>query len=188
KNFQNGLIVLKQMGASNVKPDSHTFSYIIGNCNSEEDIMKEHIQSKVDLIKQWMERSDVDDIAVEGRRFRKLSTCFVEAICWLIYPRVYTSMMVNIPVLLGPHVPSKRSGLDIVSSQQSLQHKPCRCSASCFGVVVVVVGYYLAFSCSLSDGLDATTLLWIMSGKPPTYFSILSDSSGNILPHSSTNS
>ncbi|GKC85642.1 hypothetical protein Tco_1141359 [Tanacetum coccineum] len=65
-----------------------------------------------------MERSDVDDIAVEGlfdevrssaKKFRKLSTCFVEAICWLIYPRVYTSMMVNIPVLLGPHVPSKRS-------------------------------------------------------------------------------
>ncbi|GJV65227.1 hypothetical protein Tco_1476055 [Tanacetum coccineum] len=34
----------------------------------------------------------------------------------------------------------------IVSSQQSLQHKPCRCSASCFGGVFVVVGYYLAFS------------------------------------------
>ncbi|GJS40526.1 hypothetical protein Tco_0565569 [Tanacetum coccineum] len=28
---------------------------------------------------------------------------------------------------------------------------PTRCSASCFGGVVVVVGYYLAFSCSLSD-------------------------------------
>ncbi|GKB04471.1 hypothetical protein Tco_0832614 [Tanacetum coccineum] len=40
----------------------------------------------------------------------------------------------------------------IVSSQQSLQHNPCRCSASCFGGVVVVVGYYLAFFCSLSDG------------------------------------
>nr|GFD42435.1 hypothetical protein [Tanacetum cinerariifolium] len=29
---------------------------------------------------------------------------------------------------------------------------------------------------------DATTLPWIMSGRPPTYFSILSASSKNILP------
>lgn len=40
KNFHKGLEVLKQMDASDVKPDSHTFSYIIGNCNTEDDIIK----------------------------------------------------------------------------------------------------------------------------------------------------
>lgn len=40
KNFNKGLMVLKQMDASGIAPDSHTFSYIIGNCNSEEDIIK----------------------------------------------------------------------------------------------------------------------------------------------------
>ncbi|XP_071692376.1 pentatricopeptide repeat-containing protein At4g04790, mitochondrial-like [Rutidosis leptorrhynchoides] len=40
KNYNKGLMVLKQMEASGVAPDSHTFSYIIGNCNSEEDIIK----------------------------------------------------------------------------------------------------------------------------------------------------
>ncbi|GJS17384.1 hypothetical protein Tco_0411856 [Tanacetum coccineum] len=37
-------------------------------------------------------------------------------------------------------------------STRTIMHKSCRYSTSCFGVVVVVVGYYLAFSCSLSDG------------------------------------
>lgn len=33
-------MVLKQMDKSKVKPDSLTFSYILGNCNSEDDIIK----------------------------------------------------------------------------------------------------------------------------------------------------
>ncbi|KVH99068.1 hypothetical protein Ccrd_022648 [Cynara cardunculus var. scolymus] len=40
KNFNKALMVLKQMEASGLNPDSHTFSYIIGNCSSEDDIIK----------------------------------------------------------------------------------------------------------------------------------------------------
>lgn len=40
KNFHKGLMVLKEMEARGVKPDSQTFSYILGNCNSEDDIIK----------------------------------------------------------------------------------------------------------------------------------------------------
>ncbi|XP_057950373.1 pentatricopeptide repeat-containing protein At4g04790, mitochondrial-like isoform X2 [Malania oleifera] len=40
KKIYGGLKVLKQMKAADVKPDSQTFSYLIGNCNCEEDIIK----------------------------------------------------------------------------------------------------------------------------------------------------
>ncbi|XP_057975653.1 pentatricopeptide repeat-containing protein At4g21880, mitochondrial-like isoform X3 [Malania oleifera] len=40
KNFFGGLKVLRQMKAADVKPDSQTFSNLIGNCNCEEDINK----------------------------------------------------------------------------------------------------------------------------------------------------
>lgn len=33
-------MVLKQMEAANVKPDSQTFSYLISNSDSDEDIIK----------------------------------------------------------------------------------------------------------------------------------------------------
>ncbi|GJR68453.1 reverse transcriptase domain-containing protein [Tanacetum coccineum] len=66
------------------------------------------------LKKTWFEKSmcinppkcnsnEMDCNKVCCRLTRKLSTCFVGAICWLIYPRVYTSMMSR------PHVSSKRS-------------------------------------------------------------------------------
>lgn len=35
-----GLRVLKQMEDADVKPDSQTFTYLIGNCVHEEDIVK----------------------------------------------------------------------------------------------------------------------------------------------------
>ncbi|KAH1097450.1 hypothetical protein J1N35_014371 [Gossypium stocksii] len=34
------MMVLKQMESEDVKPDSHTYSYLIANCNCEEDITK----------------------------------------------------------------------------------------------------------------------------------------------------
>ena len=40
KNIRGALMVLKQMEHEDVKPDSQTFSYLIGNCESEEDITK----------------------------------------------------------------------------------------------------------------------------------------------------
>ncbi|XP_022716952.1 pentatricopeptide repeat-containing protein At4g04790, mitochondrial-like isoform X5 [Durio zibethinus] len=40
KNISGALMVLKQMECEDVKPDSQTFSYLIGNCNCEEDITK----------------------------------------------------------------------------------------------------------------------------------------------------
>nr|GMC76484.1 pentatricopeptide repeat-containing protein At4g04790, mitochondrial-like [Ipomoea batatas] len=40
KNIRSGLMVLKQMEHANVKPDSQTFSYLLNNCKSEEDIIK----------------------------------------------------------------------------------------------------------------------------------------------------
>ncbi|KAF8410992.1 hypothetical protein HHK36_003531 [Tetracentron sinense] len=40
KNINGGLMVLKQMKRADLKPDSHTFSYLIGNCECEEDILK----------------------------------------------------------------------------------------------------------------------------------------------------
>ncbi|POO00467.1 Pentatricopeptide repeat [Trema orientale] len=40
KNNYGALMVLKQMEESNVKPDSKTLSYLISNCESEEDINK----------------------------------------------------------------------------------------------------------------------------------------------------
>ncbi|XP_058072693.1 pentatricopeptide repeat-containing protein At4g04790, mitochondrial-like isoform X2 [Magnolia sinica] len=42
KNIPGGLMVLRQMELANVKPDSETFSYLIGNCECEEDIVKYH--------------------------------------------------------------------------------------------------------------------------------------------------
>nr|XP_011460991.1 PREDICTED: pentatricopeptide repeat-containing protein At4g21880, mitochondrial-like isoform X2 [Fragaria vesca subsp. vesca] len=38
KNMSRGLQVLKEMKVANIKPDSQTFSHLITNCNSEEDI------------------------------------------------------------------------------------------------------------------------------------------------------
>ncbi|WVZ03396.1 hypothetical protein V8G54_024202 [Vigna mungo] len=40
KNISAGLRVLKHMQGANVNPDSQTFSYLINNCETEEDIMK----------------------------------------------------------------------------------------------------------------------------------------------------
>ncbi|XP_047147833.1 pentatricopeptide repeat-containing protein At4g04790, mitochondrial-like isoform X2 [Vigna umbellata] len=40
KNISAGLRVLKHMLGANVDPDSQTFSYLINNCETEEDIMK----------------------------------------------------------------------------------------------------------------------------------------------------
>ncbi|XVF70531.1 hypothetical protein PTKIN_Ptkin11bG0169000 [Pterospermum kingtungense] len=40
KNSRGALMVLKHMEREDVKPDSQTFSYLIGNCDSEEDITK----------------------------------------------------------------------------------------------------------------------------------------------------
>ncbi|XP_042479017.1 pentatricopeptide repeat-containing protein At4g04790, mitochondrial-like isoform X2 [Macadamia integrifolia] len=40
KNISGGLMVLKQMERAGVKPDTQTFSFLIGNCESEEDIKK----------------------------------------------------------------------------------------------------------------------------------------------------
>nr|GMC47497.1 pentatricopeptide repeat-containing protein At4g04790, mitochondrial-like isoform X1 [Ipomoea batatas] len=40
KNIRGGLMVLKQMEDAEVKPDSQTFSYLIRNCNCEDDIIK----------------------------------------------------------------------------------------------------------------------------------------------------
>lgn len=40
KNMHAGLRVLKQMEDADVKPDSQTFTYLIGNCVNEEDIVK----------------------------------------------------------------------------------------------------------------------------------------------------
>ena len=47
KNSHGALMVLKQMEESNVKPDSRTLSYLINNCESEEDINKVDILSFV---------------------------------------------------------------------------------------------------------------------------------------------
>ncbi|KAJ4966309.1 hypothetical protein NE237_018158 [Protea cynaroides] len=40
KNIIGGLMVLKQMEYAGVKPDTKTFSFLIGNCECEEDIKK----------------------------------------------------------------------------------------------------------------------------------------------------
>ncbi|MBA0759253.1 hypothetical protein Gotri_022166 [Gossypium trilobum] len=39
-NISGAMMVLKQMESEDVKPDSHTYSYLIANCNCEEDITK----------------------------------------------------------------------------------------------------------------------------------------------------
>lgn len=55
KNISGGLKVLKQMRDANVKLDSYTFSYLIDNCETEEDIKKyyeEMEQSGIPLTKE----------------------------------------------------------------------------------------------------------------------------------------
>ncbi|XP_047340801.1 pentatricopeptide repeat-containing protein At4g04790, mitochondrial-like [Impatiens glandulifera] len=42
KNMQSALWVLKHMKDADVNPDSQTFSYLIANCDCEEDIVKYH--------------------------------------------------------------------------------------------------------------------------------------------------
>ncbi|KAH1121841.1 hypothetical protein J1N35_005001 [Gossypium stocksii] len=39
-NIRGAMMVLKQMESEDVKQDSHTYSYLIANCNCEEDITK----------------------------------------------------------------------------------------------------------------------------------------------------
>ncbi|XP_021834329.1 pentatricopeptide repeat-containing protein At4g04790, mitochondrial-like isoform X3 [Prunus avium] len=46
KNIYGGLRVLKQMKEADVQPDSQTFSYLISNCESEEDINKYYEELK----------------------------------------------------------------------------------------------------------------------------------------------
>ncbi|KAL6129222.1 hypothetical protein ACLB2K_072575 [Fragaria x ananassa] len=55
KNMSRGLKVLKEMKEANLQPDSQTFSHLITNCNSEEDInmyYKEMKQSGIHATKQ----------------------------------------------------------------------------------------------------------------------------------------
>nr|KYP55327.1 hypothetical protein KK1_001538 [Cajanus cajan] len=55
KNISGGLRVFKHMKDVNVKPDSQTFFYLIGNCETEEDIIKyceEMQQARVQATKQ----------------------------------------------------------------------------------------------------------------------------------------
>lgn len=40
KNFHGGLMVFKQMKGADIQPDSQTYSYLISNCNREEDIIE----------------------------------------------------------------------------------------------------------------------------------------------------
>jgi hypothetical protein len=40
KNIRGALMVLKQMKLADVKPDSSSYSYLISNCNNEEEIIK----------------------------------------------------------------------------------------------------------------------------------------------------
>lgn len=46
KNSSDGLMVFKQMELAGVKPDSITFSYLISNCECEEDIIKYYEELK----------------------------------------------------------------------------------------------------------------------------------------------
>ncbi|KAA8526940.1 hypothetical protein F0562_008831 [Nyssa sinensis] len=46
KNLYGGSMVLKQMEKADVKPDSQTFSYLISNCDCEEDINKYYEELK----------------------------------------------------------------------------------------------------------------------------------------------
>ncbi|KAL6125684.1 hypothetical protein ACLB2K_073738 [Fragaria x ananassa] len=55
KNMSHGLKVLKEMKEANLQPDSQTFSHLITNCNSEEDInmyYEEMKQSGIHATKQ----------------------------------------------------------------------------------------------------------------------------------------
>ena len=40
KNYNGAQMVMSQMQIAGVKPDSETFSYLIANCESEENISK----------------------------------------------------------------------------------------------------------------------------------------------------
>lgn len=46
KNIKSGLMVLKQMELEDIKPDSQTFSYLINNCDREEDVVKYYEELK----------------------------------------------------------------------------------------------------------------------------------------------
>ncbi|CAN6234102.1 unnamed protein product [Urochloa humidicola] len=50
KNYNGAQMVMSQMQIAGVKPDSETFSYLIVNCESEEDISKYHDQLRQDGI------------------------------------------------------------------------------------------------------------------------------------------
>ncbi|GJN18922.1 hypothetical protein PR202_gb06134 [Eleusine coracana subsp. coracana] len=57
KNHNGAQMVMAQMHIAGVKPDSETFSYLIMNCESEENISKEHIQTEgqLDIMYQLLE-------------------------------------------------------------------------------------------------------------------------------------
>ncbi|CAD6248178.1 unnamed protein product [Miscanthus lutarioriparius] len=50
KNYNGAQMVMSQMQIAGVKPDSETFSYLIANCESEENISKYRDQLRQDLI------------------------------------------------------------------------------------------------------------------------------------------
>ncbi|CAJ1978735.1 unnamed protein product [Sphenostylis stenocarpa] len=68
KNISGGLRVLKYMQGANVKPDSQTFSYLINNCETEEDIIKIGWQNQW----RWC------NVALVTRRWLVDNTCLVE--------------------------------------------------------------------------------------------------------------
>ncbi|CAN0899912.1 Pentatricopeptide repeat-containing protein At4g04790, mitochondrial [Linum grandiflorum] len=45
------LLVLKQMKLANVEPDTQTYSYLIGNCDSEDEIVKYHEKMQLEGVK-----------------------------------------------------------------------------------------------------------------------------------------
>ena len=52
KNIHGGLMVLKHMEQADVKPDSQTFSYLIGKCDCEEDIVR--VIQNLHLVKSFI--------------------------------------------------------------------------------------------------------------------------------------
>ncbi|XP_020269191.1 pentatricopeptide repeat-containing protein At4g21880, mitochondrial-like isoform X1 [Asparagus officinalis] len=52
KNFAGALMVLKQMEHADVQPDSETYSYLIANCERQEDVFKYHNEMKLGRIEK----------------------------------------------------------------------------------------------------------------------------------------
>ncbi|CAI0380124.1 unnamed protein product, partial [Linum tenue] len=96
KNTYSALKVLKDMELADVKPDSQTYSYLIGNCVSEDQIVKYHEKMQLDVVKstKHVPMALVNAYAASGN-FEKAKQVLIKAFTLLKFNEDVKSVLVS---------------------------------------------------------------------------------------------